>query len=216
MLGLGIRSIRSLFIAAAMAFLAILLMAAPAVAQQAGAAMPVREAGDLPGVWDHTGFAENPAAQHSFTAAIYLHGYSLVRPPERSSLLAKPSLIVSPGTIAKMESAFYCNDTPFVDQVQLPVASLWGGRVKLIGSESDVTTANFVLGLPGAGTLQSLSLMGSGHLATRTPPSDQLVSMHMRFYLHGGEVEAQDNSGLHGMQYLVRAGRDFLQTFVAH
>jgi hypothetical protein len=114
-----------------------------------------------------------------------------------------------------MEAAFYCNDTPFIDQVRLPMAALWGGRVKLVGFESDVTTANFVLGLPGAGLLQSLSMTGSGHLATRTPPSDQLVGVHMTFNLHGSDVEPLDNSGLHGMQFLVRASRDFFQSVVS-
>jgi len=44
-----------------------------------------------------------------------------------------------------MESAFYCNDTPFVDQVSLPsLAALWHGRVKLVGFESDVKS-HFVI-----------------------------------------------------------------------
>jgi len=52
-----------------------------------------------------------------------------------------------------MEAAFSCDDTPFVDQVRSP---LWRGRLKMVGIESDGTTANFVLGLPGGGTLPSL------------------------------------------------------------
>jgi len=116
--------------------------------------------------------------------------------------------------IEKMEAAFSCNDTPFIDQVRLPVAALWRGRVRLTGFESDVTTANFVFGLPGAGTLRSLSLTGSGHLAMHTPPSDQLIGMHLTFYMDGGVSGAQDNSGLRGMQYLVRSGRNFLQTLL--
>lgn len=110
-----------------------------------------------------------------------------------------------------MEAAFYCNDMPFIDQVRLPVASLLKGRVKLVWLESDVTTADFVLGLSGAGTLSSLSMFGYGHLATHTPPSDELTGVHMTFQLRGGEISAQDNSGLRGMQSLVRAGHDFFR-----
>jgi hypothetical protein len=113
-----------------------------------------------------------------------------------------------------MEAAFSCNDTPFIDQVRLPVAALWHGKLKLTGFESDVTTANFVLGLPGAGTLHSLSLTGSGHLATHAPPSDQLVGMHLTFSMGGADSNALDNSGLHGLQYLARSGRNFLQTIL--
>lgn len=129
--------------------------------------------------------------------------------------MAKPAQMWAPDTIEKMEAAFYCNDTPFIDQVRLPVAVLWHGRVRLTGFESDVTTANFVLGLPGAGTQTSLSLMGSGHLATRTPPSDQLAGMHLTISLGGRETTSFDNSGLRGLQYLARSGRDFLQTMLS-
>jgi hypothetical protein len=207
-------SSRPLLLGAGTAFFAILFAAIPAGAQRIGSTVPATDADGSLAIESRAKLTENFPAASGFSASTYLHGFTFVRPAEPSSLLAKPLQTASLGTIAKMESAFYCNDTPFVDQVQLPVASLWRGRVKLIGLESDVTTANFVLGLPGSGTLHSLSMMGSGHLATRTPPSDQLVGMHMNFYFHGGEVGAQDNSGLHGVQYLVRASRDFLQTIV--
>jgi hypothetical protein len=114
-----------------------------------------------------------------------------------------------------MEAAFSCNDTPFIDQVRLPFAALWHGRVRLTGFESDVTTANFVLGLPGAGTLNSLSLTGSGHLATHAPPSDQLVGMHLTFSIDGEAAGSVDNSGLRGLEHLARGGRNFLQSILA-
>jgi len=154
----------------------------------------------------------SPAARFSSVSLLKLGDYGR---PLQDRAFTKPFPSPAPGKIEKMEAAFYCNDTPFIDQVRLPVAALWRGRLRLIGFESDVTTANFVLGLPGAGTLHSLSLMGSGHLATHTPPSDQLVGMHLTFNLSGAETEAVDNSGLHGMQYLVRSGRGFLQTLLA-
>lgn len=135
-------------------------------------------------------------------------------PHDSSFLSARPLRISAPDTIEKMEAAFSCNDTPFIDQVRLPVAALWHGRVRLTGFESDVTTANFVLGLPGAGTLANLSLTGSGHLATHAPPSDQLVGMHLTFSISPAETGAFDNSGLHGIQYLARTGRTFFQTLL--
>jgi len=116
----------------------------------------------------------------------------------------------SPNTIQRMEAAFYCNDTPFVDQVRFPLGTLWRGRVKLVGFESDVTTANFVLGLPGQGSLHSLSAFGNAFLATHTPPSDQLAGIHMTFSWKGNDVDPDDNSGWRGVEYLVRASRSFL------
>jgi len=141
-------------------------------------------------------------------------GYNLSRPRSDSFTFEKPLWTSSPGTIQRMESAFYCNDTPFVDQVRLPLATFWGGRVKLVGFESDVTTANFVMGLPGQGALHNLSAFGgNGFLAVHTPPSDQLAGIHMTFSWHGSEVQSGESSGLRGLEYLVRAGRGFLPFF---
>ena len=116
----------------------------------------------------------------------------------------------TPGTIQRMESAFSCNDTPFVDQVRLPLATFWRGRVKLTGFESDVTTANFVLGLPGQGALHSLNAFGNAFLATHTPPSDQLAGIHMTFSWRPVSTESSENSGRRGIEYLVRASRSAL------
>lgn len=127
-----------------------------------------------------------------------------------SSPFEKMSWTSTPGTIHRMESAFYCNDTPFVDQVRIPLATFWRGRVKLIGFESDITTANFVLGLPGQGALHSLSAFGNAFVATHTPPSDQLAGIHMTFSWHGTESESSENSGRRGIEYLVRASRSAL------
>jgi hypothetical protein len=140
--------------------------------------------------------------------------YTSLRPRSDSFTFEKPIWTSSSGTIQRMESAFYCNDTPFVDQVRLPLATLWHGHVKLVGFESDVTTANFVMGLPGQGALHNLSAFGgNGFLAVHTPPSDQLAGIHMTFSWHGNEAESGDSSGLHGIERLVHASRGFLPFF---
>jgi hypothetical protein len=151
------------------------------------------------------------AMPHRLTAPVFLHNLDLTRPAMLNSIGGYR--MDSVGTIGKMEAAFFCADTPFVDQVNLPIAAVWGGRIKLRTFESDVTTANFVLGLPGAGALHSLSMFGSGHLAMHTPPSDQLFGMHVTLNLRDREVGEGDNSGLRGIQYVVHAGREFLQSF---
>jgi hypothetical protein len=140
--------------------------------------------------------------------------YISPRPRSDSATFEKPLWSSSTGTIQRMESAFYCNDTPFVDQVRLPLATFWRGRVKLTGFESDVTTANFVMGLPGQGALHNLSAFGgNGFLAVHTPPSDQLAGINMTFSWHGSETESGESSGLHGIEHLVRASRGFFPLF---
>jgi hypothetical protein len=141
-----------------------------------------------------------------------VHGIWFSRPAAASPLARNHSWEYSVTLIDRMEAAFYCNDTPFIDQVRLPLATVWGGRIRLVGFESDVTTANFVLGLPGGGTLHSMSMFGSGHLATWTPPSDQLAGINMVFTFRPREAEPGENSGLRGLQYVVRASRGFLQS----
>lgn len=140
--------------------------------------------------------------------------YISLRPRSDSFTFEKPIWTSSAGTIQRMESAFYCNDTPFVDQVRLPLATLWHGRVKLVGFESDVTTANFVMGLPGQGALHNLSAFGgNGFLAVHTPPSDQLAGINMMFSWHGNQAESGESSGLRGIEHLVHASRGFLPFF---
>jgi hypothetical protein len=133
--------------------------------------------------------------------------YFSVPPRTEIAPFEKPNWSSSTGTIQRMESAFYCNDTPFVDQVRFPLATLWHGRVKLVGFESDVTTANFVLGLPGQGALHNLSAFGNAFIATHTPPSDQLAGINMVFSLRANNTESSENSGLRGIEYLMHAGR---------
>jgi hypothetical protein len=161
-------------------------------------------------------FARVPSA-HDFHVDLMPAGeqsYTSLRPRSDFTSSDKSFRTSSPGTIQRMESAFYCNDTPFVDQVRLPLATFWRGRVKLVGFESDVTTANFVMGLPGQGALHNLSAFGgNGFLAVHTPPSDQLAGIHMTFSWHGTEVESGDSSGLHGIERLVHASRGFLPFF---
>jgi hypothetical protein len=135
-------------------------------------------------------------------------GYIFLRSRSDFTAFDKPIWTSYPGTIQRMESAFYCNDTPFVDQVRLPLATFWRGRVKLIGFESDVTTANFVMGLPGQGALHNLSAFGgNGFLAVHTPPSDQLAGINMTLTWHPSGVESGDSSALRGIIYLVHASR---------
>ena len=136
--------------------------------------------------------------------------YISPRPRLEASPFDRSTWGSAPGTIQRMESAFSCNDTPFVDQVRLPLATFWRGRVKLTGFESDVTTANFVFGLPGQGALHSLSAFGNAFIATHTPPSDQLAGIHMTFYWRPAETASAENSGRRGIEYLVRASRSAL------
>jgi hypothetical protein len=140
------------------------------------------------------------------------HSFSFEQSTNAAEPLAKSVAANNLTKFDRMEAVFSCNDTPFVDQVRFPLGALWRGRLIVVGIESDVTTANFVLGLPVGGTLPSLGMFSSGHLALHTPPSLQLTGTHLMCDLRGSEMASRDNSGLHGLQYVMRVGRGFLQS----
>jgi hypothetical protein len=189
-----------------------LIFSQSATAQQSSPSVAVLDSTSLARIWPGFGSATSASPQHSPYARVLAGNASSMRFESAAKPFTKPVATNNPTTIDRMEAAFSCNDTPFVDQVRFPLASLWRGRLKVVGIESDVTTANFVLGLPGGGTLPSLGMFSSGHLATHTPPSIQLTGVHLMFALRGSEIAATDNSGLHGLQYVMRASRGFLQS----
>jgi hypothetical protein len=203
---------RSYVYIAALGMILATASSVPASAQQPDASGIFLDSTQLSKLWQALGSAPVAAQQNSLSVRIFLHHVPLAASTGLSTPFAKPAPTTGATTIDRMEAAFYCNDTPFVDQVRLPLASLWGGRLKVVAFESDVTTANFVLGLPGGGTLRSLGMFSSGHLATHTPPSDQLTGVHLTFNLRGSEVGSLDNSGLHGLQHVMRTSRDFFQS----
>jgi hypothetical protein len=197
------------------AVLGIILAAAfsqAATAQQSSSSVGGPDSTSLTRIWPAFRSANSASPQHSLYAQVLPRNFTFAQLTTAAKPFAKPVAANNLTTIDRMEAAFSCNDTPFVDQVRFPLASLWRGRLKVVGIESDVTTANFVLGLPGGGTLPSLGMFSSGHLATHTPPSLQLTGIHLMFDLRGSEIASTDNSGLHGLQYMMRASRGFLQS----
>ena len=197
------------------AVLGVILAAAisqAATAQQSSSAPVGSDSTSLTRVWPAFRSSNSASPQHSRYAQVLPRSFSLAQLTTATKPFAKPVAANNLTTIDRMEAAFSCNDTAFVDQVRFPLASLWRGRLKVVAIESDVTTANFVLGLPGGGTLPSLGMFSSGHLATHTPPSLQLTGIHLMFDVRGREIASTDNSGLHGLQYMIRASRGFLQS----
>jgi hypothetical protein len=211
--GTGI-SIRRLLICAAFSCSILLAPSGAQELQDDGELRTTRSHPDLLQTQAPFAFASGSSDLRANLMLASAQSYISPRPRSDSFTFDRPLWTSSPGTIQRMESAFYCNDTPFVDQVRLPLATFWRGRLKLVGFESDVTTANFVMGLPGQGALHNLSAFGgNGFLAVHTPPSDQLAGIHMTFSWHASETESGDSSGLHGIEHLVRASRGFLPPF---
>jgi hypothetical protein len=109
-----------------------------------------------------------------------------------------------------MESSFQGFDTPFESQVRLPIASFWNGRLKLGGFESSLPMDYILWGLPGAGTMQDLRWAGGGHISALLPTDDNAFGLRLTLHLRGAAADHSDNSGLRGVHWILRAGRDFL------
>jgi hypothetical protein len=131
---------------------------------------------------------------------------------------SKPSLLLLPnarftrdfGLIDRLEASVTFLDTPFAEQVHLPIASLWGGRLKLRGFESRITTADILWGLPGAGSWSILHMGGRSFYAVRLPQEAQAYGMDLALHLRGGSGEPGDNAVVHGLGRALHAGRDLL------
>ena len=104
-----------------------------------------------------------------------------------------------PATIQRMESAFYCNDTPFVDQVRLaPRHLLARSRVKLDWLRKRHHQPPISSWASPDRALHNLSAFGgNGFLAVHTPPLRiNSAGINMTFYLASGSetVQSGDSS----------------------
>jgi hypothetical protein len=132
---------------------------------------------------------------------------------------SKPSLLLLPnarftrdfGLIDRLEASVTFLDTPFAEQVHLPVASLWGGRLKLRGFESRITTADILWGLPGAGSWGMLHMGGRSFYAVRLPQEAQAYGMDLALNFRGSLSERGDNAVVHGVGRVVHVGRDLFR-----
>jgi hypothetical protein len=191
-------------------FLICLLWSSPCCAQAIDAPTPSRS--DSP----------DSSSANAFSPAVPFSTfhYSAALSEPRSALFARDAANFrlttganfSPdyGFIDRMEAAFIFLDTPFAEQVRLPVASLWHGRLKFDVITTNITTADFVWGLPGAGSFHILS-MGSGFIALHAPKSDQASGIHVTLHPRGSETQPLDDSLIHGIAHALRAGRDLIQ-----
>ena len=127
--------------------------------------------------------------------------------------LQTPASLPSPGLIEHMQSSFRCYDTPFLSQVRLPIVTIWGGRLKLGGfqSQSHLPMSYFQWGLPGAGAVRGVGLAGGGRFGVLTPPEDDSYGLQLAVNLQGGQLKEGDSSGWHGMKRALRASRELFR-----
>jgi hypothetical protein len=73
--------------------------------------------------------------------------------------------------------------TPFLEQIQLPLFSTWGGRLELAGFGNDAAMQNVIWG-PSGGTATPVHDLSSRELSDVRPPSDnQSIGISLRVSL---------------------------------
>ncbi len=134
-----------------------------------------------------------PAATSSFSL-------DKVEPQPRISLSYSPGLLAPLGdartmrtSIALLVTSLPIVQTPFVQQVRFPVATLWAGRLQFGGFESRSTGENLLWGLPGSGTLPAWSISGQAHPGLWGPQADQSVGLSLSLQLKR-DVESSSRS----------------------
>ncbi|HXL23684.1 MAG TPA: hypothetical protein VOA78_14560 [Candidatus Dormibacteraeota bacterium] len=125
-----------------------------------------------------------------------LHSFSTTRfawAPHKPSLLLLPNARFTRdfGLTDRLEASVTFLDPPFAEHVHLPVASLWGGRMKLRGFESTITTADILWGLPGAGSWNILHMGGRSFCAVRIPQEAQAYGMHLALHFRGSPIRTR-------------------------
>jgi hypothetical protein len=84
-----------------------------------------------------------------------------------------------------VDSSYDLTETPFVQEVHVPMVSLAGGRLELAGYYRMLSAENFQMGLPGGGTLDAWSVSAQSHAAVRAPRMDQGAGFSVALRLHG-------------------------------
>jgi hypothetical protein len=84
-----------------------------------------------------------------------------------------------------VDSSYYLTETPFAQEVHVPMISLAGGRLELSGYYRMLSAENFQMGLPGGGTLDAWSVALQAHAAVLAPKMDVGAGFSVALRLHG-------------------------------
>ncbi|MGH9592762.1 MAG: hypothetical protein ACRD5L_06700, partial [Bryobacteraceae bacterium] len=87
-------------------------------------------------------------------------------------------------------------ETPFASHVTVPVASL-GGHVQLAGYFCVQSSENYLMGLPGAGSLPAHSVSGLSHPGISAPPVDESYGFNVSFRIHAAATRDLGGQALH-------------------
>jgi len=97
-----------------------------------------------------------------------------------------------------LEDMVEFSGTPFLQQVRMPLGSLFGGRINLGGFNAVAPTESIQHGLPGGGSLDAWSGASMGRAGMILPKDDNRYGLSLTFY-YAGNGENVRNAKLNGI-----------------
>jgi len=97
-----------------------------------------------------------------------------------------------------LEEMVEFSETPFTQQVRMPLGSLFGGRINLGGFNTMTPMENIQRGLPGGGSLDAWFLAPMGRAGRILPRDDNRYGLSLTFHF-SGNAEAARNAKLNGL-----------------
>lgn len=88
------------------------------------------------------------------------------------------------GSEGPLSGAVRISQTPFVQQISMPLARIWGGHVQVKGFASFDSMENLLWGLPASGNLPARSVTTQSHVGVWAPSQEQ--SFGLTLTLHRG------------------------------
>ncbi len=102
-----------------------------------------------------------------------------------------------------VDSAYDLTETPFAQEVHVPMISVAGGRMELGGYYRMLSAENFQMGLPGGGTLDAWSVGLQSHVAVLAPKMDVGAGFSVMVRLHGAGLREMHCHGYQTVNHAI-------------
>lgn len=126
---------------------------------------------------------------------------------EQTTLRDAHTAVIHQSLVSRIAGSCQESATPFLEQIQLPLFSTWGGRLEFAGFGNDAAMQNVVWG-PSGGTAISARDLSSRELSDVRPPSDnQSFGISLRVSLSRVPGGGPGNGLWRSLHAVANAGR---------
>jgi hypothetical protein len=127
----------------------------------------------------------------------------------RMTLRVSQNLVEDRGIVVRMAASFEEIETPFLNQVRVPLVSVLGGRVELSGFQSVAPMVNLLWGLPLKASAYGASAVQQCHPGIRLPRDNQSYGLSLRFRFSKQDADRAGNGLWSAARHAVSWSRAF-------